>query len=133
MLKDRGHVENVDLVDDVEPLLAGQERIAELEAEVAQLREALTHRQRYGVVTGMLAVRYEITPERAWQLLVRLSQHNNLKIQIIARLIHDRSFGRLAPEDEVLAASLDAQLCGRLQHPTSEPGNWKGPWRATMS
>ena len=125
MLKDRGHVDDVDLVDDVEPLLAEQERIAELEAEVAQLREALARRQRYGVVTGMLAVQYDITPERAWQFLVRLSQHNNLKIQTIARLIHDRSFGRLSPEDEALAASLDVQLCGRLQQPTSEPGHSK--------
>jgi hypothetical protein len=120
MLKDRGQVDGVDL-DGLSPLLAHQERIAELEEEITQLRVALAHRQRYGVVTGVVAVRYGISPERAWQFLVRLSQQTNLKIQVIARIIHDRTFGRLAPEDEALAARLDAQLCGELKASASTP------------
>ena len=114
MLKDRVHVYDVKMVDGLESLLARQERIAELEEEVAQLREALVNRQRYGVVTGVLAARYGIPPERAWQFIVRLSQDSNLKVSIIARVIHDRFFSRLAPEDEALAARLDVQLRGRL-------------------
>ena len=110
MLRDRAHVDDVDLVDGVDPLPAWQDRIAELEDEVAQLRDALAHRQQYGVVTGVLAVRFGISPERAWQLLVRLSQQSNLKVQVIARVLHDRFFGRVAPEDEAIAARLDAQL-----------------------
>jgi hypothetical protein len=114
MPKDRGSVDDVDLVDGVEPWLAWHERIAELEAEVAQLREALVQRQLYGVVTGVLSARYGISPERAWQFVVRLSQDSNLKVQVIARVIHDRFFDRLAPEDEALAARLDVRLCGQL-------------------
>lgn len=114
MLRDRGRVEDVDLVDGVDPLPARQDRIAALESEVAQLREALVYRQQYGVVTGVLAVRFGITPERAWQLLVRLSQQSNLKIQVIARILHDRFFGQVAREDEAVAARLDAQVCGEL-------------------
>lgn len=115
MPKDSGYVDGVDLVDGVGPLLARQDRVAELENEIAQLREALTRRQQYGVVTGMLAVRYRISPDRAWQLLVRLSQHSNLKIQVITRILHDRSFGRLAAEDVALATRLDAELPGQLR------------------
>ena len=114
MLKDRSHVDDVEMVDGLESLLARQERIAELEEEVAQLREALVNRQRYGVVTGVLAARYGISPERAWRLIVRLSQDSNLKVSIIARVIHDRFFGRLAPEDEAIAARLNARLGGQL-------------------
>ncbi len=114
MLKDRGPVENADLTNGVDPLLARQERIEKLEQEVAQLREALVRRQQYGVVTGVLAARYGIPPERAWQFLVRLSQQSNLKVQIVARVLHNRFFGRLAPEDEAFAAQLDVHLCGQL-------------------
>ena len=114
MLKDIGRVGDVDLVDGVDPVSAWLDRIAKLEDEVAQLREALVHRQQYGVVTGVLAVRYGISPDRAWQFLVRLSQHSNLKVQTIARVLHGRFFGQLAAEDEALAARLDAQLCGQL-------------------
>ena len=91
-----------------------QARILELEQEVAQLREALAHRQQYGVVTGLLAARFGLTPEHAWRLLVRLSQHSNLKMRVVARVIHDRFFNRLSPEDKPLATQLDAQLRGTL-------------------
>ena len=121
MLRDRGRVEDVDLVDGVDPLSAWQDRIAALEEEVTQLREALVHRQQYGVVTGVLAVRFGITPERAWQFLVRLSQQSNLRVQVIARVLHDRFFGQVAPEDEVVAARLAAQMCGQLGPLVSAP------------
>jgi ANTAR domain-containing protein len=114
MLRDKGRDDGVGLMDGVDALPAGPDRIAQLEAEVAQLREAMAHRQQYGVVTGVLAVRFGIPPERAWQFLVRLSQESNLKVQIIARVLHDRFFGEVAAEDEAIAAQLDAQLCGQL-------------------
>jgi hypothetical protein len=91
-----------------------QARILELEQEVAQLREALVHRQQYGIVTGLLAARFGLTPEHAWRLLVRLSQHSNLKMRVVSRVIHDRFFDRLSPADKPLAAQLDAQLRGTL-------------------
>jgi hypothetical protein len=121
MLRDRGRVEDVDLVDGMDPLSAWQDRIAALEEEVTQLREALVHRQQYGVVTGVLAVRFGITPDRAWQFLVRLSQQSNLKVQVIARVLHDRFFGQVAPEDEVVAARLAGQMCGQRGRLVSAP------------
>lgn len=115
MLKDRGHVDDLDLIDADAQLLAEQQRIVELEKEVAQLGEALGNRQRYGVVTGVLAERYRIPPERAWQLVVRLSQQSNLKVQVIARVMHGRFFGRLTPEDHVLADRLEAMLGSQIR------------------
>ena len=104
-----------------EPLLNGAnapvihlERIAALEREVAQLREAVTVRQRYGVVTGVLAVRFGLNPERTWQLLVRLSQHTNTRMQVVARVVYDSHFGEVAPEDRAIADRLNAELLGRL-------------------
>lgn len=91
-----------------------QAQILELERELAQLREALAQRQQYGVVTGLLAARFGLTPEQAWRLLVRLSQHSNLKMRVVARVLHDRYFDRLSPEDKPLAAQLDGQLRGTL-------------------
>ena len=115
MLMDGGHVDDLEVIGDVDQVLALRARVRELESEVAQLREALVRRQQYGVVTGMVAVRFGITPERAWRFLVRLSQQTNLKMQVVARVIHDRAFGRLAPEDQAFAARLDTQLDGRLE------------------
>ncbi len=46
-------------------------------------------------------------------------------MQVIARVIHDRSFDRLAPEDEALAAQLDAYLRGTLGPPTPATANRK--------
>ena len=121
MLRDRGRVEDADLIDGMDPLPAWRDRITALEQEVAQLREALVHRQRYGVVTGVLAVRFGITPERAWQFLVRLSQQSNLRVQVIARVLQDRFFGQVAPEDEDIAARLAALMCGQLGPLVSAP------------
>ena len=47
-------------------------RVAELEAEIAQLKDALARRQQIGVATGLLAQRFGISPDRAWSLIVRL-------------------------------------------------------------
>lgn len=97
-----------------------EDRVDALEREIAQLREALARRQQYGVVTGMLAVRYEVTPETAWQVLVRVSQHTNLKMVVVARVIYDGQFGRLAPEDRPAYEQVLRHLGGgELKHTAS--------------
>ena len=48
--------------------------VAQLEAEIAQLKEALSQRQRIGVTTGR---RFAITPERAWTLVVDDADNEN--------------------------------------------------------
>jgi hypothetical protein len=48
---------------------------AQLEAEIAQLKDALARREQIGVATGLLAQRFADHHERAWSLPVRLSQN----------------------------------------------------------
>jgi ANTAR domain len=80
-------------------------RVAELEAEIAQLRDALARRQQIGVATGLLAQRFGISPERAWSLMVRLSQNGHVKVREIAQAVIDAHCGRLDPiEVEILSA-----------------------------
>ena len=63
----------------IDPVFASLEasRVAQLEAEIAQLKDALARRQQIGVATGLLAQRFAISPEQAWSLLVRLSQNGS--------------------------------------------------------
>ena len=52
--------------------LEASSRAAQLEAEIAQLKDALARRQQIGVATGLLAQRFAHHPKRAWSLLVRI-------------------------------------------------------------
>ena len=48
--------------------LKASSRATRLEADIAQLKEALRQRQQIGVATGLLAQRFAITPEQALTL-----------------------------------------------------------------
>ena len=85
-------------------------RVAELEAEVAQLRDALTRRQQIGVATGLIAQRFGISPERAWSLLVRLSQNGHVKVRLIAQAVIDAHSGRLDPAMAEILSSIEKHL-----------------------
>ena len=79
-------------------------RVAQLEAEIAQLRDALTRRQQIGVATGLLAQRFAISPDRAWSLLVRLSQNSHLKVRDIAEALIEAHCGRRERMREILSS-----------------------------
>jgi hypothetical protein len=85
-------------------------RVAQLEAEVAQLRDALTRRQQIGVATGLLAQRFAITPERAWSLLVRLSQNGHVKVRDIAHAVIAAHCGQLDPISCEILSMLEKHL-----------------------
>jgi hypothetical protein len=85
-------------------------RVAQLEAEIAQLRDALTRRQQIGVATGLLAQRFAISPERAWSLLVRLSQNSHVKVREIAQAVIEAQCGRLDPIMGELLSSIEKHL-----------------------
>jgi hypothetical protein len=117
-----GH-DGVDSHDGVARRWVSPTRVAELEATIAQLREAMVSRQQLGVVTGIVAAKLEVTPDEAWAVLVRLSQDTNVKVREVGRVIHDAFTGQLASEDEGLAGILDAKspdgpsLLVRYDHP----------------
>jgi hypothetical protein len=85
-------------------------RVAELEAEIAQLRDALARRQQIGVATGLLAQRFGISPDQAWALMVRLSQNGHVKVREIAKAVVDAHCGRLEPAEVQVLSSLEKQL-----------------------
>jgi ANTAR domain len=85
-------------------------RVAELEAEIAQLRDALARRQQIGVATGLLAQRFGISPERAWSLMVRLSQNGHVKVREIAQALIDAHCGRLDPIEVEILSSIEKHL-----------------------
>lgn len=98
-------------------------RVAQLEAEIAQLRDALARRQQIGVATGLLAQRFAISPDRAWSLMVRLSQNGHVKVREIAQAVIDAHCGRLDPKDVEILSSIEKYLPDgvRLLH-TREDG-----------
>ena len=85
-------------------------RVAELEAEIAQLKDALTRRQQIGVATGLLAQRFLISPERAWSLLVRLSQNGHVKVREIAEAVIAAHCGQPDPVRAELLSSIEKHL-----------------------
>ena len=85
-------------------------RVAELESEIAQLKDALARRQQIGVATGLLAQRFAISPDRAWSLMVRLSQNGHVKVREIAQAVIDAHCGRLDPTEVEILSSIEKLL-----------------------
>ena len=52
--------------------------------ETEHLRSAMAHRTVIGQAEGMLMERYDLTPESAFAVLKRASQHSNRKLHVIA-------------------------------------------------
>ena len=85
-------------------------QVAELEAEIAQLKHALATRQQIGVATGLLAQRFAITPDRAWSLMVRLSQNGHVKVREIAQAVIDAHCGRPDHTEVEILSSIEKHL-----------------------
>jgi hypothetical protein len=91
-------------------ILEGSSRVAQLEAEIAQLKDALARRQQIGVATGLLAQRFGVTPERAWSLLVRLSQNCHVKVRDIAQALISAHCGRPDPAEVEIICAMESHL-----------------------
>jgi hypothetical protein len=85
-------------------------RVAELQAEIAQLKEALVRRQLIGVATGLLAQRFGISPDRAWSLLVRLSQNSHVKVRDIAEALINTHCGLSGPPENKIIRAIESYL-----------------------
>jgi hypothetical protein len=96
----------------IDPVLASSEvgRVAQLESEIAQLKDALARRQQIGVATGLLAQRFAISPEQAWSLLVRLSQNGHVKVRDIAQAMINGHCGRIGPAEAQIFAAIQSYL-----------------------
>ena len=90
--------------------LQSSSRVAELEAEIAHLKEALARRQQIGVATGLLAQRFGISPDRALSLLVRLSQNSHVKVRDIAQVLINAHCGVVAPAEAKIISAIESHL-----------------------
>jgi hypothetical protein len=90
--------------------LEASARVAELEAEIVQLKEALARRQLIGVATGLLAQRFNISPDRAWSLLVRLSQNGHVKVRDIAQALINAHCGLHGPLENKIINAIESYL-----------------------
>ena len=89
------------------------ERVAELEREVAQLRDGLLSREQIGIATGLVAAQLGIAPENAIAVLRAASQNRNLKLRNVARIVVEAHCGRLAQTERGLASDLQYLIFGR--------------------
>jgi len=100
-------------------LRASEDGAWERPSEVNQLREALKVQQVIGAATGLLANRFGWRTEEAFGVLVRLSQHTNVKVRVVARVLVAAFDGDPALDDAPLLTVLVSQLPGaRLQAST---------------
>lgn len=54
------------------------------------LRKAMDARKIIGMAMGLVMARYELEPDRAFDVLRRYSQHHNVKLRDVAQLVVDR-------------------------------------------
>lgn len=90
--------------------LEASAQVAELETEIEQLKEALARRQLIGVATGLLAQRFSISPDRAWSLLVRLSQNGHVKVRDIAQALVNAHCGLNGPLEDKIIRAIESYL-----------------------
>ncbi|MFI0240618.1 ANTAR domain-containing protein [Streptomyces sp. NPDC016845] len=62
-------------------------RVAALEREVAQLREAVASHADVDRALGVIVATAHVPPGRAWEMLRDISQHTNIKLRHVAILI----------------------------------------------
>jgi hypothetical protein len=65
-------------------------RGAQLESDIAQLKEALRQRQQIGLTTDLLAQRLAITPERGWMVAVDADEENSGVAESKLRIVEDQ-------------------------------------------
>lgn len=94
------------------PAARADEELRVLRQQLADLHAALLSREIIDQAKGILVARYGISPDRAFHVLVRWSQHRNIKLRIIAEtLVAITQSGSPAPAaDPVLGGWLRAQM-----------------------
>ncbi|MFE9353096.1 ANTAR domain-containing protein [Streptomyces olivaceoviridis] len=95
------------------------DRIAALQAEVDQLKEAVTSHAVIDQAIGMVVALGRVTPDQGWQVLKEVSQHTNIKLRNIAELI--LIWGRRGDIPPEIRAELEDAL--DRYGPTQVPGS----------
>lgn len=86
-------------LDDSAALFRSQAAVAIAYAhEVTNLGEALETRTTIGQAMGIVMERYQLSEERAFAFLTRLSQHRNVKLRVIAEELVTEAVKSTAPD-----------------------------------
>ncbi|AKN73742.1 MULTISPECIES: ANTAR domain-containing protein [Streptomyces] len=95
------------------------DRVAALQAEVHQLKEAMASHAVVDQAIGMMVALGRVAPDQGWQVLKEVSQHTNIKLRNIAELI--LIWGRRGD----IPAEIRAELEDALDRygPTQVPGS----------
>ncbi|CAL9323375.1 ANTAR domain-containing protein [Streptomyces sp. SudanB182_2057] len=96
------------------------DRIAALQAEVDQMKEAMASHAVVDQAIGMVVALARVTPDQGWQILKEVSQHTNIKLRHIAELI--LIWGRRGDLPDHIRAELEDALdrYGPAQVPGTE-------------
>ncbi|WP_425841062.1 ANTAR domain-containing protein [Streptomyces fractus] len=89
----------------------GGERSSELEAQVQQLKEAVTSHAEVDQAIGVVIAVGGGTPAEAWDVLRETSMHTNTKVRLVARWLV--AWPRTRELDPVIRAELERQLAMR--------------------
>ncbi|QTD96280.1 ANTAR domain-containing protein [Streptomyces cyanogenus] len=95
------------------------DRLAALQAEVHQLKEAMASHAVVDQAIGMMVALGRIAPDQGWQVLKEVSQHTNIKLRNIAELI--LIWGRRGDIPPDIRAALEDAL--DRYGPTQVPGS----------
>lgn len=95
------------------------DRIAELQTQIDQLKEAVTSHAVVDQAIGMVVALGRVTPDQGWEVLKEVSQHTNIKLRNIAELI--LVWGRRGDIPPEIRAELEDAL--DRYGPTQVPGS----------
>ncbi|MEU6467095.1 ANTAR domain-containing protein [Streptomyces sp. NPDC046976] len=97
------------------------ERIAALQAEIDQLKQAMASHAVVDQAIGMVVALGRVTPEQGWQVLRDVSQHTNIRLRNVAELV--LIWGRRGELPPEISAELEDALdrYGPAQVPGGDP------------
>ncbi len=100
------------------PTDGGSERIAELQEEVRQLKQAIVSHAVVDQAIGMVVALGRVTPDEGWAVLKDVSQHTNVKLRNVAEMI--LAWGRSGVLPPKIRVALEEAL--DRYGPTQTPG-----------
>ena len=108
----------------VSPPLEPADELEALRHEVEQLRRALSSRADIDQAKGALMLRYGITSQQAFDVLVRWSQHANVKLRVVALALLQAIGGEPRPQTapESVVAWVAENLGDKLGSPVAAEG-----------
>ncbi|MER6212405.1 ANTAR domain-containing protein [Streptomyces sp. NPDC001642] len=92
----------------------------ELLREREQLRHAMGSRPVIDMARGVLMASFTCRPEEAWDILVTVSQHANVKLRVVAEAVTTATTGQPMPADlqDHLAAAVKMWQAERERPPS---------------